>query len=100
MTDNYSDKTTFKIYLEFSFKSFNEVKHFFRENEEMTDYSFSEFKKTKHFKDVIEYNQERLVDLLLMDFNIKKTKSSNVYILNTDRFKQFINKFYIYIFKI
>lgn len=93
MIDNNSDKSTFEIFLKFSFKNFNEVKHFFKENEEMSDYAFSEFKKTKHFNDVIEYNQNRLVDLLLMDFNINKTKSSNVYTLNTDRFKQFINKF-------
>lgn len=93
MIENIADKTTFEIQLKSSFKSFNDVKHFFKENEEMTDFAFSEFMRTTYFKEVIKYNQDKLIDVLLEQLNASKTKYSNIYCINTDRFKQFINNF-------
>lgn len=93
MTIINSDKSTFDIHLKSSFKSYNEIKHFFKETEEMSDYTFNEFQRTNYFNEVMKYNQDKFIDILLTEFNASKTKYSNVYRLNSNRFKQFINVF-------
>lgn len=93
MIKNTSDKTTFKIYLKSLFNNYKEIEHFFEKDKVITAFSFEKFKNDEYFKDVIGYNTDRISNLLIDTLDAKKSNSSNVFIVETNRFKQFINIF-------